>query len=573
MKPGIAFKLSLLLAAFVVVTAGLTGYQTYLSSRELLVRSAHERLLTTTRVVARRINGMLDEAQRDLLMLADSGEAHELLRRPGSAFAREHVGDLGSRFSALMRFKPQYFQIRLISASDNGLERVRVDRVDANQLIVVSGDDLQEKGHLPYVRQPLGLKAGEVYMSRVVINRETGAHAGMDVPTIRVATPLFDEHNRALGVAVLSMSLSQMFKRLGDDLPASHSLYVTNYLGDYLVHPDPGKAFAFEQGRRSRVQDEFPQTAALFGESPIESLLIDEINVPGVQDAALATFVRQALNVSNGRGGFVLGLAQSRPQVLAATDALGQRTIGIVAMFSFFALIAAVLMARAVTLPLRQLSAAAQRFAQQRIVEPLGWKRDDEVGQLATSLNAMQEDVVAAIAEIKRSHEKLEYQASHDALTGLPNRHLLIDRIGHAAARSRRTGLPVALFFIDLDNFKTINDAHGHVAGDAVLCEVAERMRASVRESDTVARLGGDEFVVLLDGVEQEELIGRVAQKLIDQVRLPIRFGDAVLSVGASVGISRFVGDGTSAVHFIDSADGAMYRAKQAGGSNYEFCS
>jgi diguanylate cyclase (GGDEF)-like protein len=105
-----------------------------------------------------------------------------------------------------------------------------------------------------------------------------------------------------------------------------------------------------------------------------------------------------------------------------------------------------------------------------------------------------------------------------------------------------------------------------------VLIEVAERMRASVRESDTVARLGGDEFVVLLDSVDEDELIGRVAQKLIDQMRLPIRLDDAVLTVGASVGISRFVGDGTSAAHFIDSADGAMYRAKQAGGSSYEFC-
>ena len=573
MKPGIAFKLSLLLAAFVVITAGLTGYQTYVTSRELLVAAAHERLLTTTRVVARRINGMLDEAQRDLLMLADSTEAHEVLRRPDSVFGREHVVDLASRFTALMRFKPQYFQIRLISVSDNGMERVRVDRVGTNQLIVVSGDDLQEKGHLPYVREPLALKAGEIYMSRVVINRESGAHAGMDVPTIRVVTPLFDASNHALGVAVISMSLTNLFSRLGDDLPASHSLYVTNNFGDYLVHPDPSKAFAFDQGRRSRVQDEFPQTTVLFGESPAESLLIDEVSIPGTQDAALASFVRQGVHTSNGRGGFVLGLAQSRAKVLAATDTLGQRTIGIVALFSFVAIMLAVLMARAVTLPLRQLSAVAQRFALQRIAEPLRWQRDDEVGQLATSLNAMQEDVVAAIAELKLSHEKLKHQATHDGLTGLPNRHLLIDRVEHAAARSRRSGERVALLFIDLDNFKTINDLHGHAAGDVVLCEVAERMRATVRESDTVARLGGDEFVVLLDGVDEDELIGRVAQKLIDQVRLPIRFDDAVLSVGASVGISRFVGDGTSAAHFIDRADAAMYRAKQAGGSSYRFCS
>ncbi len=166
------------------------------------------------------------------------------------------------------------------------------------------------------------------------------------------------------------------------------------------------------------------------------------------------------------------------------------------------------------------------------------------------------------VTERQRTESELAHRATHDALTGLPNRTLLEDRLHQACARIRRTGVSVATLFVDLDDFKTINDTHGHQAGDQVLCEVARRAQACVRDTDTVSRLHGDEFVLLCEGLTPTEVAG-VEGRLVEAFGEPMSVGTTRLVVGASIGVAMTDDPDIEFAELLARADQAMYRVKR----------
>lgn len=164
--------------------------------------------------------------------------------------------------------------------------------------------------------------------------------------------------------------------------------------------------------------------------------------------------------------------------------------------------------------------------------------------------------------ELSVEREKLAHQALHDPLTGLPNRTLLYDRTAQALRSTGRYGGSLALLFVDLDDFKVINDGFGHEAGDALLVDVAGRLRAEVRPSDTAARLGGDEFIVLCERLEDPEHDAvAIARRLLAALRRPFELHGKTVSISASIGIAVTTG-GEAPDTLVSRADGAMYRAK-----------
>lgn len=164
--------------------------------------------------------------------------------------------------------------------------------------------------------------------------------------------------------------------------------------------------------------------------------------------------------------------------------------------------------------------------------------------------------------------DRLQYQAMHDGLTGLPNRVLLLRRLGEALERGRQNGFRCSLLYLDLDGFKKVNDSLGHAAGDAVLTAVAERLRAAVRPSDVVARLGGDEFVLLVDDVVDTDVVAEIANRVRAAISRPIRVADRSIMVGCSIGIA--VSDHSTPVALLQAADTALYRAKERGRNRWE---
>jgi len=174
------------------------------------------------------------------------------------------------------------------------------------------------------------------------------------------------------------------------------------------------------------------------------------------------------------------------------------------------------------------------------------------------------------ITDRKLFEQQLVHQAFHDGLTGLPNRGLFMDRLEHALARRQRAGETIAVIFLDLDNFKVINDSLGHRAGDQLLLTMAERLQTCVREGDTVARLGGDEFTVLLEHITDISDAIRVAQRIAEQSLTLYTIGDREVSVTASLGIALPGDEGESADDLLRNADIAMYEAKRLGRARYE---
>ncbi len=173
-------------------------------------------------------------------------------------------------------------------------------------------------------------------------------------------------------------------------------------------------------------------------------------------------------------------------------------------------------------------------------------------------------------ASLRLSEEALRHQATHDALTGLPNRSLFHDRLGHGIERGRRQEASFALLYLDIDGFKPVNDAHGHLAGDALLCQIAARLRGAVRAEDTVARLGGDEFALLLEAPIDADGAQRKARELVAALGEPFALAlpgraPTVVHVGASVGIALFPQHGASDDALVRAADEAMYAAKRGG--------
>ena len=224
--------------------------------------------------------------------------------------------------------------------------------------------------------------------------------------------------------------------------------------------------------------------------------------------------------------------------------------------------------AREQAVGLREQSAARREEAE--------WATGDRRLYTEAQLREANERLIVASVQAYMSTEAAEQataqmtiKAEHDFLTGLPNRALLTDRLEQAIALADRHDMKVALMFLDLDRFKQINDSFGHPVGDGLLQSVADRLRASVRKSDTVSRQGGDEFVVLLTEVAAVQDAAHMAEKLIKAMVEPHVVGDHRFTITLSIGISVYPDDGKNVDAVLTSADTAMYHAKRSGRNTY----
>jgi len=261
------------------------------------------------------------------------------------------------------------------------------------------------------------------------------------------------------------------------------------------------------------------------------------------------------------------------------------------------------LLARSVTRRISGLRDAATRVAEGRADEPIGVAGRDELADLGAAFNAMQQKVHSRERALRAAHEELEsrvavrthelhranellrgeiderrraeeqlaHQAQYDSLTQLPNRMLAMDRLLQAIRGAQRQGNRAVLIFLDLDDFKKVNDTLGHDAGDALLVQAAMRLRDAVRADDTVARHGGDEFLVILGGLQSAEAAEAVADKIVQAFAPPFLLGESEVVVSPSLGLAVYPDDGDSPSTLLRNADLAMYDAKEAGRNTYRY--
>jgi len=201
-------------------------------------------------------------------------------------------------------------------------------------------------------------------------------------------------------------------------------------------------------------------------------------------------------------------------------------------------------------------------------------KSVQKVSQALADVNVqLEQKVQQRTEELSNANQHLQFLATHDNLTGLPNRVLFFDRLEQAIKKSRRQEQRFALFFIDLDDFKRINDSFGHLAGDQVLQTISTFLSDTVRDSDTVARLAGDEFTIILDNVNSVSNVESLAQKVIEAVSQPIEVSQENIIMTTSLGISLFPDDGEDAEILLRKADVAMYKIKEGSKNSYRLYS
>ena len=281
------------------------------------------------------------------------------------------------------------------------------------------------------------------------------------------------------------------------------------------------------------------------------------------------TFRREVPLVRRSSGGdYVVGrlIVVFHDGVVRSEEA-EQRLAGISVLIATFVLVAAatsLAVRRLVARPLRRLRDSLHHNAATQSREPLVWRGDDEVGEVVHAYNQL----LSEINQHTRDIHRLAYQ---DALTDLPNRRLLEDRLSHAIVLAERQHRAIAVLFVDIDNFKVVNDTLGHKLGDELIKVVAERVSNTLRMMDTVARWGGDEFVILVESVASSGEAASVCEKIIEAVGVPINLGNNLLRIGASVGISLYPQDGTDVTTLIKSADLALHEAKGRGRNSFHF--
>lgn len=265
---------------------------------------------------------------------------------------------------------------------------------------------------------------------------------------------------------------------------------------------------------------------------------------------------------------------------------------GVFSLSLFVAMLLSSRLQRLVSEPILKLAGAARRVSESQDYSLRAEKlSSDEIGALVDDFNGMlrqiqlrdielqkarnelEEKVRVRTQELTELTRQLEHQAYHDTLTGLSNRVTFDDHLRLATAQAKRDGRRIAVMFLDLDRFKVINDTLGHAVGDKLLVQVAQRLKACLRSSDTLARLGGDEFAVLLPQAREGTGAADVAMKITAAIAEPIPVDGYSLHVTASIGISLFPEDGSRAETIVKNADTAMYRSKDRGGNQFTFFS
>lgn len=418
-------------------------------------------------------------------------------------------------FVSFISAKDEYGQLRFLNAE--GMEKIRVNSGE-DGITVVPESQLQNKIDRYYVRDALNLARGDIYVSPLDLNVEQGKVETPFVPMIRFVSPVYIRASLH-GFVIINFRAKMLLDDLGYLGSRNLGRFVLlNNDGYYLYSPDKEEEWGFMFPDRDKQRF--------------------SLTNPDLWNLVISKDIYQG----DSRGGIVSS------RIIHPLDGLKVNNSN----YQWIALN---------IIPERQLEGNSRPLRLRLFF----------LGSLLFLLSSIPAwSISHAILRRRQARRELYLSANFDSLTSLPNRLMLNDRLEQTLSQSRRYGYQGAVLFIDLDGFKSVNDTHGHETGDKVLQEVAVRLNASLRESDTAARIGGDEFVVLVPIEESPDGINTLALKLIEVISQPFPFSGTELSIAASIGIRHFSGTpDQSPESLLAEADEAMYKAKSAGKGLY----
>lgn len=430
---------------------------------------------------------------------------------------RQSRNFIQTQFAIFSRYKGVYDQIRCIDLSGN--EKIRIN-LEKKHPVIVPENQLQSKKNRYYFQDTIKLNKGEIFVSPLDLNIEHGKIEIPFKPVLRFGTPVFNEKGEKLGVIVLNYlgsGLLSSFHRSNHG--SAGDIMLLNPEGFYLCSPRQEEEWGFmlENRKDKCIVHSFPEE----------------------WDRILAS--REPVQFETRKGLFSVATVYPVPS-LADAHTYYWKIVSHVSPWKI---------------------ASGTLNMRNRLI------------LLGVILNMFSFGAAFWISRVlvrRKIDQNALFQAAHyDRLTGLPNRAMFFDHLTQTITRAKRYDETFSLLFIDLDGFKSVNDTHGHDAGDLVLKKTAQKIRNRLRESDMVCRWGGDEFTVILNTTAAPEQISNVCQDLINAVAVPIPYGTDELKIGASIGIGIFPENALNANDLITKADDAMYTAKLNGKNRWHF--
>lgn len=479
-----------------------------------LIKNETEQLVLIEKALSYRIS----EAVLDTLELASQPDFIRHLQGH-----RNSLEEVQLEFKNSVRIKQSYDQIRFIDS--DGQEAVRINKA-GNAVEVVPPQELQNKRGRYYVPQTGKLDHGKVYISPLDLNVEHGKVEIPHKPITRISTPVKDNNDNLLGLIVINLNASHLIQHLKDAQKLSKgNIMMLNHQGYWLHDDNPEQlwSFMFEDKPQARIQEQLP-----------ELWQIAKTNRSGyvVRDDGYYVFHKVQLNQSSR-----IYLFEQAPFLWPEWTLITHIPLNEVAQGSMLRLQLFVVFCMLIAL----------------------------VTGIGTYLYTL--------SQLKRSHAetKVKHMAEHDPLTGLYNRRNLMEQLERALVHSKVTQTQLAVLYLDLDNFKPINDRFGHEAGDEVLKQVSKRLSQILRKTDTLARIGGDEFVILIQNPESQQRLLEIAERIISSFNDPIHIANFNCQLGVSIGIVITRDNNESRDELLKAADLLMLEAKAKGKNCYSF--
>jgi len=468
----------------------------------------------------------------------------------------KHITDELLAFSEI---KGVYDQIRLLDLSGN--EIIRVNLKQSRSFITVP-QKLQNKSKRYYFKETLDLTEGAVFISPLDLNIEQGVIEQPLKPMIRMGTPLYNQQGEKRGILLLNYLAQNLLDKLSQSTRQSQRLSLLNSQGYWLMHPDNNRVWGFMYNNGERFQKYHQEIWPEIMHHDMGQIETEKgiITYDSIYPLIESQYIHQHIDHSTVKNTPPETSYTWKVISFVPNTKMKFLQYNIVIKFIF------------VALPLLfALTFISWRSAHHRLKRE---KAEHALNQSHFYLEQKVEERTKALQyeiEIrKQAEEKMRHMATYDVLTGIPNRALFNDRILTVMAMNKRHQSKSAVLFIDLDDFKAVNDKYGHDVGDQLLKQVSQRMSHITRDSDTVGRYGGDEFIVLLHEINTELDAVFVAKAIIQVISEVFLLDNADVNIGCSIGVAIYNGEQMSAKQYINRADEAMYEVKKQGRNNYK---
>ncbi|GEM_PF-4047872 len=447
---------------------------------------------------------------------------------------------LSTIFTAMLKVNPAYTQIRYIGIAERGKEIVRVNR-SRNDIFRTHTSALQAKASEKYYKEATNLAQGSVAFSNITFNREHGRYERPLVPTLRVMMPIYSAKQQLFGVLIINVDFQKYLREALLRVGKGYQLYFYNDFGDLFVFMPEESVLKFYPSASIDEQAEGILRGYASTADYIQSILTDNTSIT-VQKSIYSSYENKDKVLT-----MVLQVNKSRlfkddniiiNYILVALVLISLLTIGLVFIFS-----------NRLLKKLRDMAANIELSSgglRTKLKLPTGL--NDEVGVLARALD--------------KKTKQLESMALYDSLTGLANRKNFVERLEEAIPRAKRNGTSAGLMYLDLNNFKEVNDKYGHDYGDELLIKFSRNLKKTVRKSELCARLGGDEFVVILQDIKDNTVIETITARFREALNKTYSIKGFSIYMSASIGIALYPDDGDTVDKLLKQADENMYSDK-----------